>query len=295
LEKKESFKYVFRVLLGILFLCSATAKLSGIDEFELYLFGFGVFPLGTAYVLARLVIAAEYTLGLLLIANFWPKAAFWGSAAMLGGFSLFLAGLLVAGNRDNCHCFGEWVDLDPLQSLIKNVAMLALLLPTASLPAFRIRHKPLWFCLSVIVPLAAVLIVSPPDNWRYDSYGKGELVNEAAFREGLESGLLPASVTEGGHIVCFYSLKCHFCRLSARKLATLQERGDIEDLPVIAIFGRGADTDTRPFFEESGLQPDEIHFLEPAEFLRITNGGFPVILVMDGPAIRNQYNYRNLH
>lgn len=295
MKKNDLIKYVFRALLGILFLISATAKLAGIDAFELYLFGFGWFPLGTAYLLGRLVIAAEYTLGILLIANFWPKLAFWGSLAMLGGFSIFLAALLLAGNHDNCHCFGEWVDLNPAQSLAKNAGMLALLLLSAGVRPFRVRHKGLWLTLAVLVPLATVLIVSPPDNWRYDSYVRHDLINEQAFREALDSGILPASVTEGEHVVCFYSLKCNFCRMSAQKLVPLRERGDFSQAPVIVIFGRGQDTDTRAFFAETGLEPAEIHFIEPDDFLRITNGGFPVILVMDGKKVAGKYNYRNLH
>lgn len=295
MKKSNLLIYVFRALLGILFLCSATAKLIGIDAFELYLFGFGWFPLGTSYLLARLVIAAEYTLGILLIANFWPKLAFWGSLAMLGGFSIFLAALLLAGNHDNCHCFGEWVDLNPAQSLAKNAGMLVLLLLSAGVQPFRVRHKGLWLTLAVLIPLATVLIVSPPDNWRYDSYARHDLINEQAFREALDSGILPASVTEGGHVVCFYSLKCRFCKMSAQKLVPLRERGDFSGAPVIVIFGRGQDTDTRAFFAETGLKAAEVYFIEPDDFLRITNGGFPVILVMDGEKVVEKYNYRNLH
>lgn len=295
MKKIDTIKIVFRVLLGILFLFSATAKLAGIDAFEIYLFSFGWFSLGTAYLLARLVIAAEYTLGILLIANFYPRLAFWGALAMLAGFTVFLAVLALAGNRDNCNCFGEWVNLSPVQSIWKNLGMLALLLLSAGVPAFRIRHKPLWLILACVVPLAGVLIASPPDNWRYDSYARHELINEQAFREAVESGILPHSVVEGDHVVCFYSLKCRFCKMSAQKLVTLRSRGDFLDAPVIMIFGRGEDTNATPFLEETGLQPDEIHFIEPSDFLRITNGAFPLILVMQGDAIAEKYNYRNLH
>ena len=295
LKNKHLIQYVFRVLPGILFLTSATAKLAGIDAFELYLFSFGWFSLGTAYLLARLVIAAEYTLGILLIANFYPRLALWGSVAMLAAFSLFLAGLLVAGKNDNCHCFGEWVDLDPLRSLAKNAGMLVLLSLGAGIRPFNIRFKPLWLALAIVIPLATVLIVSPPDNWRYDSYGRSEPINEPAFREALAEGILPASIEEGDHIVCFYSLKCKFCKMSARKLMTLLERGDIEAMPIVAVFGRGDDPDPTPFFVETGLEASETLFIEPSDFLRITKGAFPVILVMHGPEITTSYNYRNLH
>lgn len=288
-------KFVFRALLGILFLCSATAKLIGIDAFELYLFGFGWFPLGTAYLLARLVIAAEFTLGLLLVANFWPKLAFWGSFILLGGFTLFLLYLAIIGNRDNCNCFGEWVNLNPVQSIWKNAGMLVLLLLSAGVQPFRLKRKGLLFALAALVPLAAVLIISPPDNWRYDSYARHELVNEPAFREAVEQGILPHSVVEGDHVICFYSLRCNFCKMSARKLMTLRERGDLSDAPIIALIGRGENTDTEPFLSETGFLPDEIHFIEPTDFLRITNGAMPLILVMHDSTVVEKYNYRNLH
>ncbi|MBQ9396944.1 MAG: DoxX family protein [Bacteroidales bacterium] len=295
MKNNQSFKYVFRVLLGILFLFSATAKLIGIDAFELYLFGFGWFPLGTAYLLARLVIAAEFTLGILLIANFWPRLAFWGSLALLGGFTVFLIALAVSGNRDNCNCFGELINLNPVQSIWKNVGMLAVLLLSAGVQPFRIRRKGLWFALAAVVPLATVLILSPPDNWRYDSYVGRDMLNEPALREALDQGILPHSVVEGDHVVCFFSLKCNFCRMSARKLMTLRERGDFPDAPIIALIGRGEDTDTTPFLTETGFRPDEVHFIEPADFLRITNGAMPLILVMHDENVVEKYNYRNLH
>ena len=291
----KSIKYVFRVLPGILLLFSATAKLVGIDAFEIYLFSFGWFGLGTAFLLARLVIAAEYTLGLLLIANLCPKTAWWGAVAMLAGFSVFLGWLALSGNRDNCNCFGELVNLNPLQSLAKNAVMLALLLPAYGVQPFRSRLKPLWIALMAVVPLATVLIVSPPDNWRYSAYDRSEPVNRQAFREALEQGLLPASLVEGDHVVCFYSLKCPFCKLSARKIVTLRERGEFPQDPLVAVFGRGENTDTTEFLEETGITFDEVHFIEPDDFLRITNGAFPLILVMQDSTIAATYNYRNIH
>ena len=254
----DKFKYVFRALLGILFLFSATAKLIGIDAFEIYLFSFGWFSLGTAFLLARLVIVAEYVLGLLLLTNFYPRLAFWGSLAMLAGFSLFLTVLAVKGNHDNCNCFGELVNLNPVQSLLKNLGMLAVLLLSAGVKPFRFRRKGLWLALIILIPLATVFIVSPPDNWRYDSYARHELVNEPAFREAVDQGILPHSVVEGDHIVCLYSLKCQFCKMSAEKIMTLRARGEFPQSPIIAIFGRGDDPDPAPFLEETGLHADEI-------------------------------------
>lgn len=295
LKHSNVIKYVFRAIPGILFLFSATAKLAGIDAFELYVFSLGKFPLGTAYLLARIVIAAEYTLGILLLANFLPRLAAWGSAAMLGGFTLFLTFLLLSGRQDDCNCFGEWIRMNPAQSIGKNLVLLALLAAGSGLSAFRLRHKGLWFTLSAVIPLAAVLTVSPPDNWRYGAYDRRNPVNETALREAVEEGLLPRSLTEGEHVVCFFSLRCDYCRMSARKLMILRERGEFSQAPVIAVFGRGEDTDTGPFLEDTGFRPDQTCFLDPSVFLRITNGAMPLILVMQDSVAAAHYNYRNLH
>ena len=146
-----------------------------------------------------------------------------------------------------------------------------------------------------IVPLAAVLIISPPDNWRYSSYNRKDPMNVQAYEEALDQGLLPASLREGDQVVCFYSLKCRFCKLSARKIVTLRERGEFSPAPLVAVFGRGDNTDTTEFLEETGISFDEVYFLEPADFLRITNGAFPLIVFLHDGAVTATYNYRNLH
>ena len=117
----------------------------------------------------------------------------------------------------------------------------------------------------------------------------------AALREAIDSGVLPHTVVEGEHVVCFYSLQCRFCKMSARKLMPLRERGDFSQAPIIAIIGQGENTDTAPFLEETGFRPDEAHFIAPSDFLRITNGSMPLILVMQDSTVTGKFNYRNLH
>ena len=274
---------------------SATAKLLSIDSFEIYVFGFQILSLGGAFLAARLVICLEYALGLLLIANLDRRFTYWATFATLAAFSLFLFGLILSGNRENCHCFGEFVNLNPWQSLLKNLALILILCLSADLEPFPRRRRWIWYAAVAALSLAAVFIVSPPDNWRYDSYSLSTTVNEEALGEALADGTLPSDIMEGDKVVCFYSLKCEFCRMSAQKIGTMRRMGTFSAAPLVAVIGRGEDlVDPKPFFEQARLDCSEWHFIEPARFLRITNGEMPLILVLHEGRIVEKYSYRDI-
>lgn len=66
-------RLILRVLVGTLFVLSAVAKLVAIDDFELYIYSYGWFPLGMSYVVARLCIGWELVLGGLLLTGWWKR------------------------------------------------------------------------------------------------------------------------------------------------------------------------------------------------------------------------------
>ena len=56
-------RLVLKILVGLTFVVSAVAKMLGIDQFEIYVYSFGLFSMNTAFFLARIVIAGEFLLG----------------------------------------------------------------------------------------------------------------------------------------------------------------------------------------------------------------------------------------
>ncbi|MBO7371696.1 MAG: hypothetical protein J6U34_04225, partial [Bacteroidales bacterium] len=195
----ESLKIFFRELLGLVFILSAVAKLAGADNFELYVFSLGWFSLGASFVIARLVIAAELFLGVWLMLNTQPKAALRLAVAMLAGFSVFLIIMIVKGSRDNCHCFGDLVDFSPVQSLIKNAVLLAVALLSMRIKPFAIPRSNLITIAAAVASVAAVFIISPPDNFRYSSYSVDGFSQEA-FDKAVEDGLIDPALAEGDDI-----------------------------------------------------------------------------------------------
>ena len=121
-------RLILRVLVGTLFVLSAVAKLVAIDDFELYIYSYGWFPLGMSYVVARLCIGWELVLGGLLLTGWWKRLTKTAALLTLVLFSLFLCYAALNGRNESCECMGRWVDLSPAESLVKNGVLILLVL-----------------------------------------------------------------------------------------------------------------------------------------------------------------------
>ena len=127
-KDNKALAIVLRVLLALLFLCSSVAKLMAIDDFELYIFSYGLLPLNLCYLVARLCIAAEMALALFIALGWWRRWVNLVAFLILILFSLFLGYAALIGRTDSCQCLGRLADLNPIQSLLKNAVLIAMVL-----------------------------------------------------------------------------------------------------------------------------------------------------------------------
>ena len=118
---------VVRILLGAMFILSAVLKLISIDTFEAYVYSFHIMSFTLAEVAARCLIALEFVTGCFLVAKAQYRWAWWIATLMTAGFTLFLVYVVLFRNDANCHCFGDLIPVEPLHSIFKNIAILALL------------------------------------------------------------------------------------------------------------------------------------------------------------------------
>ena len=254
------------------------AKLFAIDDFELYLFSYGVLPLNGCYLLARLCIAAELSMGVLIGVGWWRHWVNIATALLLLCFSLFLCYAALIGRRDSCQCLGRLADLDPLQSLLKNALLLLLLLlysrtrgPQKQRLAVKVRR---WFTSAVIaISVVAVFCISVPDNWLYgtsDTRYNRQLFEQSIAPDGDLSAL---GLFEGHHLVAFLTPGCPYCRMARQKIDYIAQRHH--------------------------LPAERIHYLEPSDigtqlFLNITYGARPLILLVADGMPTTTYHYRNI-
>ncbi len=115
---------VLKMALGLFFIVSALSKFVGIDSFEVYVYGLNLLPLGLSQIAARLVIVAELLLALMLITGWKHRLTMTLTTLVLLAFTMLLAGLAVSGRMDSCHCMGELMPFNPVQSILKNAVLL---------------------------------------------------------------------------------------------------------------------------------------------------------------------------
>ena len=129
--------WMIRIVISLLFLVSAYAKIYhepsayfSITTFEAK----QLVPLGidatVAAFLSRILIALEFSLGILILLPFHLKKIVVPlTIAILLLFCLHLGvQIYLTGNSGNCGCFGTLLPMTPLEAIVKNIFAVGLLI-----------------------------------------------------------------------------------------------------------------------------------------------------------------------
>lgn len=291
---KERLAHILKIVLGVVFIVSAILKIVDMDRFEIYVYSYHFFSLNFSFLVARAAVILELVLGLGLVFNLFHKLMWWGSVLMLLGYSGFLVYALVLGRTDNCHCFGEYLQFNPWQSLIKNIVLLALFALVYRVNSRRFKHDVLALIGMVIACCVAVFVISPPDNYT-PNYKASQDLNRELFEEALQQSPLDTlNLKEGKKVVALLSSSCEFCVLAARKLSLMQQFYGFPEKDILYVF-MGNEESIRDFYQESqsATYPYVIYEDVP-HLLKINNGMFPLVVMMDHGAIVHEYGFRNM-
>lgn len=283
-----------KVLLGIVFIVSAVLKIFDMDKFEIYVYSYHFFSLNFSFLVARAAIIAELVLGIMLISNCLHKLVWRGSMAMLIGYTVLLLYALVIGRTDNCHCFGDVLQFDPKQSILKNVVLMGLFLLVYKAKEWKTPFRWLFFCLALVASSVAVFVVSPPDNFT-PSYATEHNLQVDLFEEALSSPPLDSlTLKEGKQVVCFFSTGCEYCQMAAHKLSLMQQFYGFPAENITYVF-MGSEEGIERFYEHSeSARYRNVLYEDVRNLLKITNGAFPIIVVMDNGEVLYEYGFRNM-
>lgn len=286
-------KLTIRLLLGVFFIGTAVLKLLSIDSFEVYIYSFGIVNFVTTTFLSRLLIFIELLIGISLILKLCFKQIWWLTMLMMAGFMLFLVYAAIFRSDSNCHCFGSFIELNPMQSIVKNIIVLALL--------FVIRkekshdYKPLlrkWLVVgTIIISLIIAFVLLPMDVIYNRIYSEREEVNTVAFYESLNDstyfdGEKLMDVSEGRYLINYALAGCKYCRIGAEKLTLMVDKHQIPHDRVKFVIG-GNDEAIARFIEITGTSDYEHRKIPASKFMAITYGKFPLyIFVEDGKVVK---------
>lgn len=286
---------MLQTLIGVVFVVSAVLKIMGMDRFEIYIYSYHFFNLNFSFLVARATIILELILGIGLVANCFHRLMWWGSMSMMIGYTLLLIYALILGRTDSCHCFGDFLQLDPWQSLFKNIVLIALLVLV-----YRMRgcsFKGQWLALigSVIVVSIAVFLISPPDNFLPD-YNDTHVLQTEYFNQAIsESSFDNVNLTYGKQIICFFSTSCKYCQMAAQKLSLMQEFYGFPSENITYVF-LGTEEGVTKFYEKSGSASYRyVLYQDAVNLLKITNGNFPIMAFMENGKVVREYGFRNMN
>ncbi|MBQ9312679.1 MAG: DoxX family membrane protein [Bacteroidales bacterium] len=307
---------IVRIFIGLVFMASAITKLLSIDAFDQFVYEHRLFSWTITTVVTRLLIACEFTLGLLLILGLYPKTIKTLIIIFLAGFSVYilLKPTLFDVSQENCHCFGTVLILNDTQTLIKNIVLLALsyfmfwnkgTLPTQQ--EDKVENKKsnnpfIWFKnnqrFSAIWLFAIVLIlaftIKMPDVLQYKLYGKTAKINKEKFTELINhESLQSLNITKGKKIVCMYSPICKYCRKSAMRLDVMREKYNIADENFALIFW-GDEKLVEQFFIKTNTKKLPYVIVPPQPFLQATKRRQPLIVLVNDGKIEKVLKYPNI-
>ena len=287
-------KLALKVLLGLVFIVSAVLKVVDMDRFEIYVYSYHFFSLNFSFLAARATIILELVLGIGLISNSLHKLYWWGSMAMLLSYILLLIYALAIGRSDSCHCFGDYLQLNPKQSLLKNVFLMLLFLLIYRMKERETPFRWLLLCLAIMVSTIGVFVVSPPDNYT-QNYNSDQNLQVELFDEALNEAPLDAlNLREGKKVICFFSTSCEYCQMAAQKLSLMQQFYGFPPENIFFVF-MGTEKGVAEFYEKSeSVAYGYLLYDDVVKLLKINNGNFPTIVFMDNGEVIHEYGFRNM-
>jgi len=138
--KKKYIAWSLRIIVAVLFIVSALAKLSKSELLDSPYFAISTFEVKQLYpmgfsesfapIFSRVLIGIELALGLLLLQkNYLRKFIIPVTILLLVIFigHLSYVTFLSGGNSGNCGCFGELLPMTPIEAILKNIVAVALL------------------------------------------------------------------------------------------------------------------------------------------------------------------------
>lgn len=299
------FKVLSSKVVGGVFIIAAILKLISIDEFEIYIYSFNIFSFLLTTFVSRIIIIGEFILGLFLILKINYRFVWKTSLIILILFTLFLTYVAIFRRDSNCHCFGELIELNPLESIVKNLILILLLL--LSQQSAVSGHRPKFLVLSSsFLVLIVVFIISPPDSIYKMIYSTEKEVSSIDLHESFDEVVkidfkedeiafdsISSFDVKEKQLIAVVSSGCKYCKLGLKKLSLMMKNGGISPGDV-DIFIWGSPDGIIDFRSETMTEDVDYWHIMPNNAIKVTYGRFPIFIMMENKNIIKIGDFRDL-
>lgn len=298
-------KDILRIGIGSVFIIAAILKLISIDEFEIYIYSFGLLNFLATSIFSRLLIAGEFILGLFLILKIYYRFTWNAMMIVQILFTLFLTYTAIFRNDANCHCFGELIELSPVESIIKNIILIILLFKIKSLNSepqsskFKVQSS----SLIVTCTLLIVFVISPPDTIYKMIYSTEKEISTIDLynaqltmynEQGADTTKFTFEDVISPQLIVIVSSSCKYCHLGVKKLSMMMKRMGMNP-DNVHLFIWGSDDSILNFIKETDTENYSYWKIDPKQAIDITYGRFPIFIWMENDAIVKVGDFRNIN
>jgi uncharacterized membrane protein YphA (DoxX/SURF4 family) len=287
---KQFFFSTLIILLGLFFLFSGLVKLFPIEPFEYNFVEQGFMGWHAASIVARLLISFEMFLGIMLIFHQQLQLMLKLIIALLTFFTIYLTyAIYKDGNNGNCGCFGTYLEMTPLQSIMKNISLLAVSYLLLQIK-IKSQFKNKWMLLgSAILAVSIPLAINPPDLFVISTYEFGKLDYELKTDKLDQFAInkVDAEWRKGKKVFAFLSTRCPHCMNMAFKLHILKKQHPA--YKIYFIYGGNAANKSKFIAKAKCADMPSID-MTIEEMGKIVGPVFPVVMGVENGIVKKKWN-----
>lgn len=280
---------IIQYLLGIIFIASGVTKLVSIDEFQVFIYSLKIFNLNSSMLFTHFIIGLELSLGLLFIFRIYTKSVLYISLGLMVLFTLFSLYLKLSDSADDCHCFGTIIQLSNTTTILKNI-LIIFMIGYLTMCSFekQLKYKKLILSCCLIIGFGSSLAVRPPSIL----YSENLSPKRYYYKPSLDKFIANNNLTDKRQIICFLSQECKYCKLAAKKITIIADKTKNRN-EILFVFWP-TNKKTIDFFKETSSYPFQYVNMDVIEFLKLTNGTMPLIIVYNKGVVENAFRYKDI-
>lgn len=163
MTKDSRFGIIIRSIIVITFILSVYFKLKSYSDFIAFIGSITQFAENVNLIFGNIIISAELFVILALIVEKEREDIIDFTIILLVVFVIFNIYLIYINNVKNCFCFGAYLEMTPVESIFKNIVLIALLAKLKKVKSISFLSLRKIIILTAIIVVIMVNITEPVD------------------------------------------------------------------------------------------------------------------------------------